>query len=57
MNNKDRWSALSMQQRADLIKLYTDNGITNIKEIRKMMNRLIIKTRSSQMRASCFRYV
>ena len=33
MNNKDRWSALSMQQRADLIKLYIDNGITNIKDM------------------------
>ena len=35
---KDRWSALSMQQRADLIKLYTSNGITNIKDIRKHYN-------------------
>lgn len=35
---KDRWSALSMQQRADLIKLYTYNGITNIKDIRKHYN-------------------
>ena len=38
MNNKDRWSQLSMQQRADLIKLYTSNGITNIKDIRKHYN-------------------
>ena len=38
MNNKDRWSALSMQQRADLIKLYIDNGITNIKDIRNHYN-------------------
>ena len=35
---KDRWSALSMQQRADLIKLYTSNGITNIKDIRNHYN-------------------
>lgn len=35
---KDRWSALSLRDRADLIKLYTDNGITNIKEIRKHYN-------------------
>ena len=30
---KDRWSQLSMQQRADLIKLYVDGGIINIKNI------------------------
>lgn len=35
---KDRWSALSLRDRADLIKLYTDNGITNIKEIRRHYN-------------------
>lgn len=35
---KDRWSALSIQQRADLIKLYTDNGITDIKVMRKDYN-------------------
>lgn len=35
---KDRWSALSMQQRADLIKLYIDNGITNVGDIRKHYN-------------------
>ena len=28
-----------MQQRADLIKLYVDGGIANIKEIRKHYNR------------------
>lgn len=38
VKSNDRWSALSLQQRADLIKLYTDNGITNIKEIRKHYN-------------------
>lgn len=35
---KDRWSALSLKDRADLIKLYTNNGITNIKDIRKHYN-------------------
>lgn len=35
---KDRWSQLSMQQRADLIKLYVDGGIINIKDIRKHYN-------------------
>jgi hypothetical protein len=38
VKSKDRWSALSIQQRADLIKLYTSNGITNIKDIRKHYN-------------------
>lgn len=38
VKSKDRWSALSMQQRADLIKLYTNNGITNINDIRKHYN-------------------
>lgn len=37
-NNKDRWSALSMQERADLIKLYTREGITDLKSIRKHYN-------------------
>lgn len=35
---KDKWSALSMQQRADLIKLYINSGITNINDIRKHYN-------------------
>lgn len=35
-NNK--WSALSMQQRADLIKLYVDKGITSISSIRNDYN-------------------
>lgn len=38
MNNKDKWSALSMTERADLIKLYVSNGITNINNIRKHYN-------------------
>ena len=40
VRNKDRWSTLSMQQRADLIKLYVDSGITNLDVIRKEYNRL-----------------
>ena len=38
VKRNDRWSALSMQQRADLIKLYIDNGITDIKGIRNHYN-------------------
>ena len=38
MNNKDRWSQLSMQQRADLIKLYVESGITNIGSMKKDYN-------------------
>ena len=38
MKNNDRWSALSMQDRADLIKLYTSFGMTNIKDIRNHYN-------------------
>lgn len=38
VRNKDRWSALSMQERADLIKLCVSNGITNIGNIRKYYN-------------------
>lgn len=36
--NSDRWSALSMQDRADLIKLYVNSGITNIGDIRNHYN-------------------
>ena len=36
--NNDRWSALSMQDRADLIKLYVNSGITNIGDIRNHYN-------------------
>lgn len=38
IKNKDRWSALSMQQRADLIKLYVNNGITSLDNIKKDYN-------------------
>ena len=33
-----RWSALSMKDRADLIKLYVESGVTDINEIRKDYN-------------------
>lgn len=36
--NKDKWSQLSMQQRADLIKLYTENGIYSLPEMKKDYN-------------------
>ena len=35
---KDRWSALSMTERADLIKLYIQNGVSDLKAIRKDYN-------------------
>lgn len=38
IKNKDRWSQLSMQQRADLIKLYIVNGITSLDVMRKDYN-------------------
>ena len=38
MNTKDRWSQLSMQQKADLIKLYIESGITDIGSIKKDYN-------------------
>ena len=37
--NKDRWSALSMKERADLIKLYVNNGTTNLSSIRSHYNK------------------
>lgn len=37
--NKDRWSALSMKERADLIKLYVNNGITDINTIKNHYNK------------------
>ena len=40
VRNKDRWSQLSMRQRADLIKLYIDSGITDLNSIRDDYNRL-----------------
>lgn len=36
--NKDRWSALSMSERADLIKLYVSNGVTSLDDIKKDYN-------------------
>ena len=38
MDRKDRWSQLSMKQKADLIKLYTESGITDVVEIRRNYN-------------------
>ena len=37
-NKKDKWSQLSMQQRADLIKLYIQNGVNDLKIIRNDYN-------------------
>lgn len=37
-NNNDRWSALSMKERADLIKLYVSSGITSLDIIKKDYN-------------------
>jgi hypothetical protein len=36
--NNDRWSALSMKERADLIKLYVSNGIVSLNDIKKSYN-------------------
>lgn len=38
-NNKDRWSSLSMRDRAGLIKLYVNNGITDISTIKNHYNK------------------
>lgn len=38
MGNKDKWSSLSMRDKADLIKLYVGNGITDIKVMKKDYN-------------------
>ena len=38
VKRNDRWSALSMSERADLIKLYADGGFTNLKEIKNHYN-------------------
>lgn len=38
MGNKDKWSALSMKERADLIKLYVSNGVTSLNDIKKDYN-------------------
>lgn len=37
-NKNDRWSALSMKERADLIKLYVNIGITSLDNIKKDYN-------------------
>ena len=36
----DRWSKLSMRDRADLIKIYTKHGVTDLNEIRRHYNSL-----------------
>ena len=38
VKNKDKWSALSMKERADLIKLYVGNGVTSLDTIKKDYN-------------------
>ena len=38
VKRNDRWSALSMKERADLIKLYVSNGITSLENIKKDYN-------------------
>lgn len=38
MKNNDKWSALSMSERADLIKLYVSNGVTSLNDIKKDYN-------------------
>ena len=38
VRNKDRWSALSMSDKADLIKLYVEHGVTDINNIKEDYN-------------------
>ena len=38
VKNKDRWSALSMKERADLMNMYITNGISDLKEMKKHYN-------------------
>lgn len=38
MENKDRWSALSLKDRADLMNMYITNGISDLKEMKKHYN-------------------
>ena len=38
MVNKDKWSALSLKDRAALIDIYVKSGITDLEEIRKDYN-------------------
>lgn len=37
-NKNDRWSALSMSERADLMNMYITNGVSDIKEMKKHYN-------------------
>lgn len=37
-NKNDRWSALSLKDRADLINMYITNGISDLKEMKKHYN-------------------
>lgn len=39
VRNKDRWSTLSMQQRADLIKLYVTRGVLDLNKIKEHYNK------------------
>ena len=38
VNNNDRWSALSLKDRADLMNMYIANGISDLKEMKKHYN-------------------
>lgn len=38
VNRNDRWSALSMKERADLMNMYITNGISDLKEMKKHYN-------------------
>ena len=38
MSKNDKWSALSMRDKASLIKLFTDNGITSLSEMKLYYN-------------------
>lgn len=38
--NNDRWSALSMKEKADLFKLYAAEGINSLDKIREHYNSL-----------------
>ena len=38
MSKKDKWSALSMKERADLMNMYITNGISDLKEMKKHYN-------------------
>ena len=38
MKNNDRWSALSLKDRADLMNMYITSGISDLKEMKKHYN-------------------